>query len=438
VHTGTLARVGGGPQPRLAIPEVRGKCAAMRTVHSIDGPRLLARLRALGEVGRDSEGRLVRLAGTDADKAGRDLVAGWFRDAGLEVVVDQVGNLFGVWRAGTGDPVMLGSHIDSVIDAGTLDGCYGVLAGLEAISALRDEGFRPARPLTVAAFTNEEGVRFAPDMLGSLVHAGGLTPEAALATRGTDGATLGEELRRIGYAGPATPGLLRPHAYVELHIEQGPILHREGIPLGVVENLQGISWQRITLSGIANHAGTTPTALRHDAGYVAARLVTFLRDLAAKSNGTTVATVGTLKLEPDAINVIPARATLTVDLRDPDEARLRAAEAALAAHLAEVAEAEGVGFATERLARFEPVTFDAGIVAAIEDCARARALPFRRITSGAGHDAQMMARICPAAMIFVPSRDGISHNPREFTPEAELVAGANVLLDLARRLAAGA
>ncbi len=436
MHTGTLARHGPGPQARLAIAARRGECAGMSTLPSIDGQRLLARLQALGAVGRDAEGRLVRLAGSDADRAGRDLVAGWFREAELEVVVDQVGNLFGVWADGSGDPLMLGSHIDSVIDAGIYDGCYGVIGGLEVVQTLRAEGFRPARPVAVAAFTNEEGVRFAPDMLGSLVHAGGLSVADALATVGTDGATLGEALRRIGYAGAAVPGGMRPHAYVELHIEQGPILDREGIPVGVVENLQGISWQRVVLSGTANHAGTTPTALRHDAGYVAARVVTFLRDLASRSNGRTVATVGTLRLEPDAINVIPARAVFTVDLRDPDETRLRAAEAALAAELTELAAAEGVAVATERLARFEPVTFDPGIVAAIEACARGRALPFRRITSGAGHDAQMMARICPAAMIFVPSRDGISHNPREFTPEADLVAGANVLLDLVRQLAA--
>ncbi len=403
---------------------------------SVDGGRLLGRLAALGAVGRDAAGRLVRLAGTDEDKAGRDLVRGWFEEAGLEVAVDRIGNLFGIWRVGGGDPVLLGSHIDSVIDAGIHDGCYGVLAGLEVVQALRDAGVRPGRPVAVAAFTNEEGVRFAPDMLGSLAYVGGIDEAAALATRGTDGAVLGEELARIGYLGAEPLGFLRPHVYVELHIEQGPVLDREGIPVGAVENLQGISWQRITLGGTANHAGTTPTAMRHDAGYVAARVVAFLREYAVRSNGTTVATVGTLRLEPDAINVIPSRAVLTVDLRDPDETRLRAAEAALADFLAEAAEAEGVSVATERLARFEPVVFDAGIVAAIEDSARGRGLGVRRMTSGAGHDAQMLARIAPAAMIFVPSRDGISHNPREFTEPGDLVAGANVLLDVVRGLVA--
>lgn len=402
---------------------------------AIDAARLLDRLHRLGETGR-IDGVLTRLAASDADRAGRDLVAGWMRDAGLAVEIDQVGNLFGIWHAGdpTADPVLIGSHIDTVINAGIYDGCYGVLAGLAVIEALQSAGVAPARPIAVAAFTNEEGVRYAPDMLGSLVHAGGLSVDAALATIGTDGTTLGAELARIGYAGPRPPGFLRPHAYIELHIEQGPILDAERLPLGAVENLQGISWQRITIDGTANHAGTTPMAMRRDAGLAAARIITHLRDRLAGTNAPTVATVGCLSLEPNAINVIPARATLTVDLRDPDETRLLAAEAALAHFLATLAETEHVTITTERLARFQPVTFDPTIVATIEHAATQRGLRTRRITSGAGHDAQMMARLCPAAMIFVPSIDGISHNPREHTPAADLEAGANVLLDVIQDL----
>jgi len=405
---------------------------------SIDADRLIGRIRALGAIGRDGEGRLTRLAASDADRLGRNRFVAWAEGAGLRVAIDRIGNILAIWdEADDPDaaPLMLGSHIDTVIDAGIYDGCYGVLAGLEVVETLKEAGVKPARPIVVAAFTNEEGVRYAPDMMGSLVYAGGLDVEAALATVGTDGTVLGDELARIGYAGTAEPGFLTPQAYVELHIEQGPVLERDGLPLGAVENLQGISWQRLVIDGVANHAGTTPTAMRRDAGLAAARIIAFLREIAVRSNGTTVATVGTLSLEPNAINVIPSRAVMTVDLRDPDEDRLKAAEAALAAFVDELAASEGVSIATERLARFEPVLFDAGIVAAIEECARARGLASRRMTSGAGHDAQMIARIAPAAMIFVPSRDGISHNPREFTAEADLVAGANVLLDVARRLA---
>jgi N-carbamoyl-L-amino-acid hydrolase len=403
---------------------------------SIDAARFLGRLAALGEVGRDDRGRLTRLAASDADRAGRDLVAGWMRAAGLAVRVDRIGNLIGLWDpAGTGAaPVMMGSHIDTVIDAGIYDGCTGVLAGLAVIEALREAGEIPSRPLALAAFTNEEGVRYAPDMLGSLVHAGGLTLEAALATVGTDGTVLGEELARIGYAGPEAPGTVRPHAYVELHVEQGPVLEREGVAIGAVEDLQGISWQEVTIEGAANHAGTTPMALRRDAGVAAALLVAWLRERARRGNGRSVATVGRLRLEPDAINVIPARAILTIDLRDPDAGRLAAFEADLGQRLDGLARAEDVTVTVRRLARFDPVTFDVGIVRRIEAAARARGLSVRRMTSGAGHDAQMMARLCPAAMIFVPSLGGSSHNPAERTTDPDLVAGANVLLDVVRGL----
>jgi len=403
---------------------------------SINADRLLGRLEQLGQVGRDNDGRLTRLAASDTEKAGRDLLAGWITAAGLELAVDRVGNMFGIW-SGASDtaPVMVGSHIDTVINAGIYDGCYGVLSGLEVIETLREAGLTPARPIVVAAFTNEEGVRYAPDMLGSLVAAGGLSVEDALATVGTDGTRLGDELERIGYAGPQEPGFLTPHAYVELHIEQGPVLEHEAIALGAVECVQGISWQRVTIDGIANHAGTTPMAMRRDAGQAACRVVNFLRDRVVGSNQPTVATVGCMRFEPDAINVIPSRAIFTVDIRDPDEARLQAEEAALADYLVALATAENVSITVERLARFEPVVFDPGIVALIEQAAATRGLASKRMTSGAGHDAQMMARLCPAAMIFVPSQAGISHNPREFTKPCELVAGANVLLDTVSYLA---
>ncbi|QRM31594.1 Zn-dependent hydrolase [Microvirga sp. VF16] len=409
------------------------------TALSINAERLLGRLRELGQIGRDGDGRLVRLAGSDADKAGRDSFVAWIRDAGLELAVDRIGSIFGIWRhADNADraPILLGSHIDTVINAGIYDGCYGVLSGLEVIETLRAAGYSSARPIAVAAFTNEEGVRYAPDMMGSLVYAGGFSVEEALATIGTDGTVLGAELERIGYAGSVEPGFLKPHAYLELHIEQGPVLEREGVPIGAVENLQGISWQRVTIEGEANHAGTTPMSMRRDAGHAAARVVAFLRDRARNANTPTVATVGCMSFEPNAINVIPSRAVFTVDLRDPDEGCLQAEEAALASYLKELAAAEDVTISVERLARFEPVTFDRRIVELVEDAARRRGLASKRMTSGAGHDAQMIARIAPSAMIFVPSIGGISHNPREHTPDADLVAGANILLDVVTRLAA--
>ncbi|MGO4328268.1 Zn-dependent hydrolase [Cupriavidus sp. 2TAF22] len=405
-----------------------------RRLH-LDGATLLRQLKELGEIGADSEaGGRTRIALTDDEKAGRDLVARWMHELALEVVVDRIGNVFGVLRSPTDDgaqtPLMMGSHIDSVTNAGALDGCYGVLAGLAVARAYRQSGVAPARTILIGAFTNEEGIRYQPDMMGSLVYAGGLSVDEALNTIGTDGTRLGDELVRIGYAGNLEPGAIVPHEYVELHIEQGPILEAEGIQIGVVESLQGISWQQVTIQGNANHAGTTPTHLRHDARFVAASMVTFLRELARDSGGTTLATAGCLSVQPNVINVIPRRATITVDLRDADEERLKLAEQRFAEFLEKVAQQEGVKVTTERLARFEPVAFDASLVDCIEASANRFGLTHRRMTSGAGHDAQMIARIAPAAMIFVPSKGGISHNPREHTDDDQLVMGAEVLLDV--------
>jgi N-carbamoyl-L-amino-acid hydrolase len=418
------------------------KASATASALRLNGPALLQQLRELGEIGADPvAGGRTRVALTDAEKAGRDQVVAWMRELDLDVRIDRIGNIFGTLAArdaSSGDapprPLMMGSHIDTVINAGALDGCYGVLGGLAVVRAFRDAGIAPSRPITVAAFTNEEGARFHPDMMGSLVHAGGLSLEEALDAIGTDGARLGDELVRIGYAGDMTPGTLVPHEYLELHIEQGPILEAEGLEIGVVENLQGISWQQITVQGNANHAGTTPTRLRHDAGYVAAAAVAELRRIAVES-GTTLATVGTFRVEPGVINVIARKAVFTVDMRDPDEQRLAAGEARFAEFLETLAREEGVRVTIERLARFTPVVFDAALADAIEASAKRLGLSHKRMTSGAGHDAQMIARIAPAAMIFVPSRGGISHNPREHTDDDQLVCGAEVLLDVvAQRL----
>ena len=404
------------------------------TYLSIDAARLLERLSVLGNTGRDASGTLTRLAASSEDKLGRDLLVSWLRSAGLSVTVDGIGNIFGIW----GDiqrhqPLMIGSHIDTVINAGILDGCYGVLSALSVIEALQGSGKQPARPIVLTAFTNEEGVRYQPDMMGSLVFAGGYSLQAALASVGTDGSILGQELKRIGYAGSETPGSIRPAMYLELHIEQGPILEAGDCTIGVVEDLQGISWQRVTIEGVANHAGTTPMAMRCDAGLAAARVITFLRDEIA-ATPPTVATVGSIKFQPDAINIIPSRAVLTVDLRDPDEQRLLAAEQHLTRFVKQLAQQESVEIRLERIVRLKPVAFDRDLVGLIECAADVRGFKSRRMTSGAGHDAQMIARVCPAAMIFVPSRGGISHSPDEHTDEADLIAGANILLDVAAGL----
>lgn len=403
---------------------------------TINGERLLERINALGAIGKDSEGRRTRLVATDEDKAGRDAVVEWMKDANLKVVVDRIGNIFGIWETEENKdekPLMVGSHIDSVINAGQYDGCYGVLAGIEVIKTMQEAGLKTKRPIVVGVFTNEEGVRYSPDMMGSLVYAGGMSTEEALASVGTDGTILGDELKRIGYEGTVEPGFLQPEAFVELHIEQGPILDVEGIQIGAVENLQGIHWQRVTIEGLANHAGTTPTALRKDAGLAAAKVNIFVRQLVEKSNG--VATVGTIEFKPNAVNVIPSKAVFTVDLRNPNKEKLDHDEKELAEYLKDLEKEDGVKIKTERMTEFDPVPFDEGIVEKIEEAAKERGLTSRRITSGAGQDAQMIARICPTAMIFVPSIKGISHNPEEYTPDENVVAGANVFLDVVTDIA---
>lgn len=403
----------------------------------IDAARLMARLDTLAAIGRTAEGACCRLALSDEDRAGRDLVVQWMRELGLAVQVDGIGNIFGR-RAGSegGAPVMTGSHIDTVRTGGRYDGNYGVLAGLEVVRTLNDAGLRTRRPLVVAVFTDEEGARFHPDMLGSLVYAGGLPLPAAYATRSIDGKLLRDELERIGYLGDAPIPLYTPHAFVELHIEQGPVLDIEGVTIGAVHDLQGISWQQIDIQGQSNHAGTTPMRLRHDAGYCAAAVGCFLRRLAAEMGGNQVATMGAVTLHPNLINVIAARARLMVDLRNTEEPLLLQAEQRLAQFLEQLAADEGVTIETRSLARFEPVRFDAGVAALIARTALGLGFTQRPMTSGAGHDAQMMARLCPAAMIFVPSVQGISHNPAEHTAPEHLAAGADVLLHTLLELAA--
>jgi len=390
----------------------------------------------MGEIGAIEGGGCARLALTDADREGRDLVVSWMSDLGLRVDVDGIGNVVGTWPASsTEPPVMIGSHIDTVRTGGRFDGNLGVLAGLEVVETVIAAGLTTLSPLAVAFFTNEEGSRFPPDMMGSLVYVGGLSVEEALDTVGVDGCVLGTELDRIGYVGPLPLPARAPHAYVELHIEQGPVLEAEGVAIGAVTGVQGISWQEVTVTGQANHAGTTPMDMRHDAGFAAAELATFVRSLAEEIGPPQVATVGRIELHPNLVNVVPSRAVLTIDLRNTDDSVLHRAEQLVDDHVHALADAEGVTVTSRSLARFEPVAFDPTVVDLVESVAVGQGHTVRRMPSGAGHDAQMLARVCPAGMVFTPSVGGISHNPAEYTEPADLEAGANVLLEVVLRLA---
>lgn len=402
----------------------------------INGGRLMRRLRELAEIGPIDGGGVSRLALTDADKGGRDLVVTWMRDLGLEVSIDAIGNVVATGRGRTdGPPVMTGSHIDTVATGGIYDGNLGVLSGLEVIETLAERGLVTDRPLAVAFFTNEEGARFPPDMMGSLCYVGGMTVEEAMSTASADGAVVGDELERIGYRGPLPCPGPAPHAFVEYHIEQGPVLEEEGVAIGAVEGVQGISWTEVTIEGQSNHAGTTPMRLRRDAGLAAGEVAVAVRRIASELGGDQVGTVGSIRLHPSLVNVVAARAVVTVDLRNTDEQALQEAERRLAAELDRLAEAEGVTVTTRSTARFEPVVFDPAVVDLVAATAADMGLSVRRMPSGAGHDAQMMARVCPTGMVFVPSVKGISHNPAEHTEPEDLVAGANVLLRTLVKLA---
>ncbi len=395
----------------------------------IDRERLLGRLSDLAKRGARDDGGCNRLAFTDADKEGRDLVTTWMRDLGMKVSIDAIGNCVALHPGlENGPPVMVGSHIDTVRTGGRYDGNYGVLSGLEVVETLKDAGITTRRPLAVAFFSNEEGSRVAPDMMGSLVYVGGFGLDEAHDAVTIDGKRVGDELARIGYRGDAPVPGPRPYAYVELHIEQGPVLEAEGLRIGAVTGVQGISWTEVTVRGQSNHAGTTPMSYRHDAGYVAGETAAFVRRLTREMQGAQVGTVGYLTLEPNLVNVVANKAVFTVDLRNTDERLLQSAEARLDEFLGRIGDDEGVEISTRRLARFEPVDFDPRMIALVEETALSLGATVKRLPAGAGHDAQMLARVCPSGMIFTPSVKGLSHNPKEHTEPADLELGANVLL----------
>jgi N-carbamoyl-L-amino-acid hydrolase len=402
----------------------------------IDRKRLETTIEELGRVGATERGGLTRLALSDEDKRGRDLMIAWMREAGLRVTVDQMGNIFGE-RAGEPGrpPVMMGSHVDSVPTGGKYDGQLGVLCAVEAIRTLNDQRVRTRHPVTLAIFTNEEGARFQPAMIASGVMAGKIALEDAYNARDKDGLRLVDELERIGYLGsePCVPRPLR--AYLELHIEQGPQLEEEGLAVGVVEGIVAIAWSRLTIQGVQDHAGPTPMRIRHDALVAAAEVVAGVRGIARQLGGDLVTTVGHLTVAPNIVNAIPGRVSLSIDMRDPSDATLDRARPLLDRVVAEACAREGVTYELDHYWRVPYTRFDREVVDAVERAAGAAGARHRRILSGAGHDAQYMAAIGPTGMVFVPSRGGRSHCEEEFTPMDDIEHGANTLLGAALDLA---
>lgn len=408
---------------------------------SIDGERLWTSLMDLARIGATAKGGNCRLALTALDGQGRDLVVGWMKEAGLTVRVDQVGNIF-ARRAGRNNdlaPVMTGSHIDTQPTGGKFDGCFGVLAGLEIMRTLRDWGIETQAPLELAIWTNEEGSRFVPVMMGSGVFAGKFSLDTALDARDPSGKSVREELLAIGYAGSDPVGERPVGAYFETHIEQGPILEREDCVVGVVTGSLGLRWYDVTVTGMEMHAGPTPMHIRQDALYASSYLVQAVIEVANAHEPHGRGTVGVIQAHPGSRNVIPGGVTFTADLRHEDEATLQAMDKEWRSACEDVAKRRGVKVDIKQVQYFAPTAFDPDLVQKIREHAKHRKLSCMDIVSGAGHDAVYMASVTPTAMIFVPCKDGVSHNEIESAKPEHLEAGCNVLLDamLARANGAG-
>jgi N-carbamoyl-L-amino-acid hydrolase len=380
-----------------------------------------------------------RLALTDADAEARRRCVTWMLQARLEVRVDRIGNVYAT-RPGRDRSlpcVLMGSHIDTVATGGAFDGTLGVLGGIEVMRTLDEAGIATLRDIEVGFFTEEEGVRFGTDMLGSAVTAGRIPLEVARKLTDADGKTVGDELVRIGFDGDTCERRPVPHAYIECHIEQGPILAGAGVDIGIVQGVQSISWQRLTIHGEAAHAGTTPIASRHDAGLAAASVVVEARRMCDSGDfGQLRATVGNVDLGAGQTNVIPRQAALTIDLRNPDDHQMTAAEQHLACYASDLAARHGVRVAWERMAKTAVVPFHPGIGDLLAATAEDLGLPYVRVMSGAGHDAQEIAAICPTAMVFVAGENGgISHTPREYSNPGACARGTDVLANAVLRLA---
>lgn len=396
----------------------------------INGDRLWESLMTLAQIGATDKGGVCRLALTDLDRQGRDLVSSWARELGCTVRVDAIGNIF-MRRAGLRDdlpPVMTGSHIDTQPTGGKFDGNYGVLAGIEVLRTLRDHGIDTDAPIEVVVWTNEEGSRYVPVMMGSGVYAGAFTLDHALDAIDRDGISVRQALNDIGYAGQEAVGGRDVSAYFEAHIEQGPILEAKDIVIGAVQGALGQRWYDIVITGQEAHAGPTPMELRRDALLVAADVIRAVNRIALDHAPHARGTVGCLDNFPNSRNVIPGRVSLTVDLRAADDATLDSMAAALARTVQELSRPGQLQIESKEVVYFPPQPFDPRLIQAIRDGAATLGLEHLDVISGAGHDAVYMARVTPTAMIFVPCKDGISHNEIEDAQPAHLEAGGNVLL----------
>ena len=396
----------------------------------INGPRLWDSLMELAKIGATPKGGVCRLTLTDLDRQGRDLVTSWGRQAGLTVTIDKIGNGF-MRRAGRNDalaPIVMGSHIDTQPTGGKFDGNYGVLSGLEVVRTLNDHGIETEAPIEVAFWTNEEGSRFVPVMMGSGVFARAFTLEHAYAARDTEGKSVQDELTRIGYVGTEEPGEHPIGAYFEAHIEQGPVLEDNDKTIGVVQGVLGIRWFDCTVTGMEAHAGPTPMALRKDAMQVATHLMQEVVAAALRHAPHGRGTVGMVHVHPNSRNVIPGRVKFSIDLRNATDALVDQMADEVKAFAADLARKTGLGIQIELVSSYPAQAFHADCVDAVARAAAKLGYSNMPAVSGAGHDAVYMAWLAPAGMVFIPCKDGISHNEIESATPEHIVAGCNVLL----------
>ncbi len=395
----------------------------------INGERLWDSLMEMAKIGPGVAGGNNRQTLTDDDAKGRALFAEWCKAAGMTMGVDTMGTMFAT-RAGTDAdalPVYMGSHLDTQPTGGKYDGVLGVLGALEVVRSMNDAGIKTKHPIVVTNWTNEEGTRFAPAMLASGVFAGMHTQDYAYSRKDAEGKTFGEEIKRIGWVGDEPVGSRKMHAMIELHIEQGPILEAEGRDVGVVTHGQGLWWLQITLTGKDAHTGSTPMAMRVNAGLGMARITEAVHRIAMSHQPGAVGAVGHANVYPNSRNVIPGKAVFTVDIRTPDQGKLDAmkAEVERAAHA--VAAELGLGIEIEDVGHFDPVTFDSGLVDVVRASAERLGYSHMDIISGAGHDACWINRVAPTVMIMCPCVDGLSHNEAEEISPEWAAAGTDVM-----------
>lgn len=396
----------------------------------INGDRLWASLMELAQIGATPKGGVCRLTLTDLDKQGRDLVTRWAREAGMTVTIDKIGNGF-MRRPGRNNslpPIMTGSHIDTQPTGGKFDGNYGVLAGIEVVRTLNDHGIETEAPIEVAFWTNEEGSRFVPVMMGSGVFAKAFTLEHAYAATDTEGKTVKGELERIGYIGDQEPGDHPIGAYFETHIEQGPVLEDNDKTIGVVSGVLGIRWFDCTVTGMEAHAGPTPMALRKDAMLAATRIMQDVVAAAHRHPPHGRGTVGMVQVFPNSRNVIPGRVKFSIDLRNSTDALVDAMAAEVKTFADQVAQEHGVQVHIEMVSSYPAQLFQPECVEAVGRAAAKLGYSHMPAVSGAGHDAVYMAKLAPSGMIFIPCKDGISHNEIEDAKPEHIEAGCNVLL----------